>query len=707
MDPSFHELPQRFQPAIIVLSYIVSVIGAYTSLELLHRRTGRGGLINWLLLFGSALSMGGCGIWSMHFIGNNALTLGNAQLIYTPGFTLLSLLVAIVAVGVGFYFVGSVADVSLLRLGLVGCLTGLAIPAMHYVGQLGIAYYVVRYDAGVVVASFFIGITATSVALIIFFYLNRRWKDRWYKRFGCATIMGAAVCGMHYCGMSATHYFSNGSEINVDVVLTSEAMVGMIAAIATSICLVLILLTILAQRRTRKLRERVKKIVLACVYFDEMGRILVYNHGMIPVHTIENEFYKMGHDAELSPGHSLFRRLFRLTWSWREFSRGLEGEEMESLKNLKPRDKTFVERFHQASQRLAHDLGVPLEEVGILYDQMITTGYIESSSKSPNNKKFFRLSFNSTQQQENQPQTFELLGRGQMLFLVRRLSTAQRHGQEHFASRGFRFGPPAIMARHVGPLLQVPSSNLRLMFEDMYRFITEGLQPFESEEMHVGAFVAWPTLGGLQIGVDATHRAQIPTVELLPPDYLDEKDGLVGSVDHLAVLEDIVSNCSGRTADEVIKILREASGRDKIFSGCVAHAISRLTGKFKGDVKLILHSRLIRLGQSGIRNTLMFKAIVPLHEQTLKNLSEVRPMSFALFQVLSELVNPPRIAKPSLGDKPTDKEDIAPPVLPPYSSGQAKTQPAESPDEWRVNIDDAVEDLKEESWIAELLRSMV
>jgi hypothetical protein len=39
--------PRAFEPGFVVLSYVVSYIGALTTVELLHRRTSRRGWYNW------------------------------------------------------------------------------------------------------------------------------------------------------------------------------------------------------------------------------------------------------------------------------------------------------------------------------------------------------------------------------------------------------------------------------------------------------------------------------------------------------------------------------------------------------------------------------------------------------------------------------------------------------------------------------------
>jgi NO-binding membrane sensor protein with MHYT domain len=40
-------VPKDFSPGYVVLSYIISYIGAWTTLELINRRTAGKGLYNW------------------------------------------------------------------------------------------------------------------------------------------------------------------------------------------------------------------------------------------------------------------------------------------------------------------------------------------------------------------------------------------------------------------------------------------------------------------------------------------------------------------------------------------------------------------------------------------------------------------------------------------------------------------------------------
>lgn len=121
---------QHFDAGLIVLSYLISVIGAQTTLELLGRRTSIKGYYNLFLLCGAALAMGCVGIWSMHFIGNNALKLHynnvTYQLVYAPGFTFASLVVAIACMFLSFAFVCSTEEVLTTRIFLSGLIAGVS-----------------------------------------------------------------------------------------------------------------------------------------------------------------------------------------------------------------------------------------------------------------------------------------------------------------------------------------------------------------------------------------------------------------------------------------------------------------------------------------------------------------------------------------------------------------------------------------------------
>ena len=79
-------------------------------------------------LAAAALTMGG-GIWSMHFVGMLAFRMPS-PMSYDIGLTILSLVVAIVVTGGGFYVIGR-QSASPLHLVLSGIFMGLGIAGMH------------------------------------------------------------------------------------------------------------------------------------------------------------------------------------------------------------------------------------------------------------------------------------------------------------------------------------------------------------------------------------------------------------------------------------------------------------------------------------------------------------------------------------------------------------------------------------------------
>jgi NO-binding membrane sensor protein with MHYT domain len=188
----------HYEPLLVVLSYVISVFGSYTALQLaIAIPQAR----SWKTVLGSitgaSIALGGGAIWSMHFIAMTAADMG-APVAYDAGLTYLSLVMAIVASGVGLMVVGRV-DSSAGGLVIGGTLTGTGVAAMHYTGMAAMVMPArIGYDSVLLYASIAIAIVAATVALWLAFNLRGN-----LQRFGSAIVMGIAVCGMHYTGMYA------------------------------------------------------------------------------------------------------------------------------------------------------------------------------------------------------------------------------------------------------------------------------------------------------------------------------------------------------------------------------------------------------------------------------------------------------------------------------------------------------------------------
>src|ERR1700680_2715928 len=184
-------------PYLVALSILVACFASYTALDLSGHVGLARGFARRMWLAPAALTMGG-GIWSMHFIAMLAFIMPT-PMSYDIGLTALSLVVAIVVTGGGFYVI-SRQSASPLRLVLSGIFMGLGIAAMHYTGMAAMRGHAeLSYNPIFVALSLTIAIGASTAAL----WLAFRTTDLVQKLIA-AVVMGLAISGMHYTAMGGT-----------------------------------------------------------------------------------------------------------------------------------------------------------------------------------------------------------------------------------------------------------------------------------------------------------------------------------------------------------------------------------------------------------------------------------------------------------------------------------------------------------------------
>lgn len=181
------------------------------------------------LLLTSAISMGGIGIWCMHFIGNRAIILGNGdsriQISYNMAFTGISFALPVCVLLLAFYTISFQERAPTWLLLIGGLLAGTAVCAMHYVGQLGISNYICSYHPGYVVGSAIIATFAATLALSIFFRWRASWTDSWWRRAICGILLAGAVSGMHWTATAGTNYRNKPGHIKNDNSLSRKQTV--------------------------------------------------------------------------------------------------------------------------------------------------------------------------------------------------------------------------------------------------------------------------------------------------------------------------------------------------------------------------------------------------------------------------------------------------------------------------------------------------
>lgn len=181
-----------------VIAYLVSCWGSAMGLLCTERAqivTG-GARAGWLVV--GAVSIGGTGIWVMHFIAMLGMSMGDTAVAYNVPITLVSMLVAIASVGVGLFVVHN----GRRRIGPLvagGFFTGIGVAGMHYVGMAAMSIQgTVHYNLWTVTLSVVIAVVAATAALWATVVVQGA-----KAIVAAALVMGFAVTGMHYTGIAA------------------------------------------------------------------------------------------------------------------------------------------------------------------------------------------------------------------------------------------------------------------------------------------------------------------------------------------------------------------------------------------------------------------------------------------------------------------------------------------------------------------------
>jgi NO-binding membrane sensor protein with MHYT domain len=201
-----------------VLAYLMSCMGCFLGLRCATRARAYQGAARARWLAMAALAIGSTGIWVMHFIAMLGFTIPGQSVRYNVPITILSMVLAVVVVGIGTFIVGFREGTGPLVLG--GVIIGCGVATMHYVGMSAIRVQgTLAYNPLLFVASVVIAIIAGTAALWAALRLDTLWST-----IVASLIMGAAVSGMHYTGMAALRvYPAPGMTVNTSATASALA----------------------------------------------------------------------------------------------------------------------------------------------------------------------------------------------------------------------------------------------------------------------------------------------------------------------------------------------------------------------------------------------------------------------------------------------------------------------------------------------------
>ena len=261
---------------LVVLSILVACFASYTALDLGGRVRAAFGLARKAWLFTAAMAMGG-GIWAMHFIAMLAFVMP-VPMAFDVGLTLLSLFVAVVVTGVGFYLI-STHEATPRLLALSGLFMGLGIVAMHYTGMAAMRVPAdLSYDRLFVALSVLVAVGASTAALWLAFRTAAL-----LQRLAAAVVMGLAIAGMHYTAMHAA-IFTPHAPLDQAQGHSSMGHTNLALAVAgiTFLILLFALIASLFDRQFATLAEREAKLLRRS---EEQFRTL-YRETPLPLHSL-------------------------------------------------------------------------------------------------------------------------------------------------------------------------------------------------------------------------------------------------------------------------------------------------------------------------------------------------------------------------------------------------------------------------------------
>lgn len=246
----FFDLGQSVLPLIagehhlglVVLSFAIALLGAYTSLLTLVRANSyRNPLYRhgWLLV--SAV-IAGLTVWSMHFIGMLAFKIPLA-IEHQLGLTIISVVPAVLA---NWYALGTQLKLtpdyvpSLAKSLFAGAVLGVGIGGMHYIGMAAMQFNgVLLYHVGWFLTSIVVALTLGVIAMLTYRnlarYEQRSSIDRFASRLLPATVIAVAISGMHYTAMTAARFYgiveAHGSHVHSNWLAYVIGFAAVIAAV--------------------------------------------------------------------------------------------------------------------------------------------------------------------------------------------------------------------------------------------------------------------------------------------------------------------------------------------------------------------------------------------------------------------------------------------------------------------------------------------
>ncbi|HET8728436.1 MAG TPA: MHYT domain-containing protein [Alphaproteobacteria bacterium] len=215
----------QHDPRLVALAGVICLFASFTAVGLIGRARLAAGRVRrrWL---GVAAVVTGSGVWATHFVAMLAFRPG-LPLGYDVGLTLLSVVIAIAATGIGLAVALSKPE----RAAGGGAIVGGAIAAMHYVGMAALRVPAMPdYDMAYVLASLLISSVLGAAAL---HHTVRQPGVR--SRVTGTALLAVAICGLHFTGMAALTLVPDPRVVVPDQAVEPEWLAVAVSAVTVLI----------------------------------------------------------------------------------------------------------------------------------------------------------------------------------------------------------------------------------------------------------------------------------------------------------------------------------------------------------------------------------------------------------------------------------------------------------------------------------------
>ena len=281
----------------------------------------------------------------------------------------------------------------------------------------------------------------------------------------------------------------------------------------------------------------------------------------------------------------------------------------------------FKELFCVAAYDLAMMIQQPLADLGVLYDEIISTGTLKKSTRA---KLAFKT--NGNRDLERAHPGAMTFGRGQLLVVIRRTTKLEA---TQLQAAGYRFAAVPNVIDHISRAMQVGTEELRVRLERMRNF--RDVPQILEQAVYLACFAIRPLF---QRGFDTLVRRDAKN--LLPTARLDLPELQRWHTDFISRMDDwTITQC----LDWLRKTSLDAEPTEKEFIGQLYKGINLLVSQIESQffLEARLTARPLRAacrsansnGPPGQAMIIAFRVMTDIHQsRTLNRELEFIPSQF-------------------------------------------------------------------------------